>query len=77
MEQNNLKIKINDEIKEYPQGTTLWEISQDYKEKYKDQIMLAFVDHKLSELRKPLHKDCEVRFVTIHEDAGYKPIPED
>lgn len=72
MEQNNLKIKINDEIKEYPQGTTLWEISQDYKEKYKDQIMLAFVDHKLSELRKPLHKDCEVRFVTIHEDAGYK-----
>ena len=36
MEQNNLKIKINDEIKEYPQGTTLWEISQDYKEKYKE-----------------------------------------
>ncbi|SET25467.1 nucleoside kinase [[Clostridium] polysaccharolyticum] len=67
-----INVTIDGVSKEYPEGISLWEISRVYQEECHDQIMLAFVNHKLSELRKTLHNDAVVRFVTIGEDAGYK-----
>lgn len=67
-----ITVTIDGVAKEYPEGISLWEISQEYKGIYKSEIMLAFVDYKLSELRKTLHNDVVVRFVTMEEEAGYK-----
>ncbi|SFR82037.1 uridine kinase [Anaeromicropila populeti] len=67
-----IKVTIKDEMREYPQGISLWEISEDVKEQYDSSIMLAFVDEKLHELEKCLHKDSKVQFVTIKETVGYK-----
>lgn len=67
-----ITVTIDGVAKEYPDGISLWEISQEYQKTCKSEIMLAFVNYKLSELRRTLHNDAEVRFVTIEEDAGYK-----
>lgn len=67
-----INITIDGVTREYPEGISLWELSQEYKKECNDEIMLAFVNYKLRELRKTLHNDATVRFVTIHDDAGYK-----
>ncbi len=67
-----INITIDGVSNEYPEGISLWEISRIYQQEYPEEIMLAFVNNKLSELRKTLHNDASVRFVTIQEDAGYK-----
>lgn len=69
---DTINITIEGISKEYPKGISLWELSQEYQKQYERQIMLAFVNDKLSELRKTLHNDARVRFVTVDEDAGYK-----
>ena len=70
--QDNVNVEINGEVREYPVHTTLLEISKEFKNEYKYDIMLAFVNNKLRELNKPVTKDCSVSFVTIAEDAGHK-----
>lgn len=67
-----INITIDGVTKEYPEGISLWEISREYQKNGSQEIMLAFVNYKLSELRKTLHNDATVRFVTVEEDAGYK-----
>lgn len=67
-----INITIDGVTKEYPEGISLWEISREYQKDDSQEIMLAFVNYKLSELRKTLHNDATVRFVTVEEDAGYK-----
>ena len=68
----NINVTVDGITKEYPEGISLWEISRDYQKDCQDEIMLAFVNYKLTELRKTLHNDASVRFVTVREDAGYK-----
>lgn len=67
-----VKVEINKEVYEYPQNTTLLEISKDFQKNYEHQIILAFVNNKLRELFKPVVKDCTISFVTTAEDAGHK-----
>lgn len=67
-----ITITIDGTTKEYPEGISLWEVCQQTDNIQKDEVMLAFVNHKLTELRKTIHNDCTVRFVTVKEDAGYK-----
>jgi uridine kinase len=69
---DKIKIEIDGEIKEYPIGISLLELSKEYQPKYKDDIILAFVNNRLRELPKTVNKDCKVCFVTTKEDAGYK-----
>lgn len=69
---NTINVTIDGVTKEYPEGISLWELSREYKEDCSKEIMLAYVNFKLSELRKTLHNDATVRFVTVEEDAGYK-----
>lgn len=67
-----VKIKINGEIKTYPKGISLLELSKEYQVNYKEDIILAFINNRLRELHKEVHKDCTVRFVTVSDDAGFK-----
>lgn len=69
---NTINVTIDGVTKEYPEGISLWEISREYQKVCSKEIMLAYVNFKLSELRKTLHNDATVRFVTVEEDAGYK-----
>lgn len=54
------------------QGTTLNELAEYYDGDDKDDIILAFVDGKLSELGNIIEKDCKIEFLTITSDSGYK-----
>ncbi|WP_167958314.1 nucleoside kinase [Anaerosporobacter faecicola] len=68
----SVKVTINGIVKEYAENTTLFDISQEYQKEYSDDIILAFVDHKLRELFKTVTKDCTVEFVTTKDSAGQK-----
>jgi uridine kinase len=67
-----VKVKIGEEVKEYPINTKLSEIAAEYQKEYSYDIILAFVNGKLRELFKTVDKDCTVSFVTTNEDAGHK-----
>ncbi len=67
-----IKIRFQGEYKEYPKGTTLYEISQDFKERYNSDIILAYINGRLGELHKTIDSDCEINFVTTKDDAGNK-----
>ncbi|WMJ90692.1 nucleoside kinase [Anaerocolumna sp. MB42-C2] len=67
-----IRAEINGNIKEYPKGISLLEISREYQKDYKDDIILAFVNDRLRELQKTVQNDCKIRFVTTAEDAGHK-----
>ena len=69
---SNVRVEINGIIKEYPIGTSLLEISKEYKNEYKHDIILAFVNNKIRELFKPVVKDCTVKFVTTADNIGHK-----
>lgn len=53
-------------------GTTLLELSQQFKERFVAPIALAIVDKELKELFVPITKDCHIEFIdTTHKD-GYR-----
>lgn len=64
------QVKVGNEVREYEEGTTFAEIAKEYEEQYDNQIVLAFEDQKLQELRKAVMKDCTVRFVTTGDSVG-------
>lgn len=66
------KVKIGEEIKEYPQGTTYADIAAQYQKDYKEQIALVVRNGKIRELFKKLDKDCTLEFLTLSDDAGHK-----
>lgn len=68
----SIKVEINAKEYGYPENTTLLEISRDFQKDFKDQIILAFVNNKLRELFKRATDGCNIRFVTVSEDAGGK-----
>jgi len=67
-----VKVKVNDNVKEFPENTLLLNIAAEYQSEYGNDIILAFVNNKLMELFKPIVEDCTIRFVTTAEDAGHK-----
>ena len=58
--------------KEYEKGITLYQAAQDMQQDFQEDIILAFVNQKLQELRTELVNDCEVRFVTVDEAVARK-----
>ena len=67
-----IKVEINEKIYEYPENTTLLEISRDFQNEYDSEIILALVNNKLRELFKPAKDQGKIRFVTTAMDAGHK-----
>lgn len=64
------KVIVNGEVKEYAAGTPLWEIAKEYQHQFANDIILVFMDGKLSELHKKITRDCKLRFVTTAEKPG-------
>lgn len=60
-----VKIKYKDNIFTYPKGITLLEVSKNFKDDYKNDIIIATIDNKLSELNKKLERDCTVEFFDV------------
>lgn len=56
----------------YKKGTSLLEISRDFKEEYDGDIILAFQDGALRELNKEVNIDSDLEFVTTKEGPGHK-----
>ena len=66
----NYKIKVCGEVREYPEGTQLLEIAEEYQKDYEHDIVLAMMNSKLCELNKVIKADCDIKFVTTAESCG-------
>ncbi len=67
---DNLKLVIDGEKKEYPVGTTLLKIAKDFQQNYKEDIVLAIVNSKLSELHNIIKQECNIEFLTTSTKCG-------
>lgn len=67
-----LAVKVNGEMRTYPEGTTYLEIAKEFQAQYKEEILLARVNGKLRELHKKLKKDAEISFITYDDPVGRK-----
>lgn len=65
-------VKIGDKIEMYPEGTSYQSIAQIHQKNYSYDIVLAFVNGKLQELRKTVKADCVLQFLTTADDTGHK-----
>ena len=71
MEKKMLKVIINGEVREYPEGIPYEEIITDYQGKVSSEIILVTADGRLRELHKRLKNSCELKFVTTKDSIGY------
>lgn len=65
-------VKIGNETKDYPKGTTFGEIAKEYQKDYEHPIALVVRNGKIRELFKKVDKDCTLEFLTLADDAGHK-----
>ena len=66
----NVMVNVCGEEREYPAGTQLLEVAEEYKKIFRYDIALAMVDNKLSELTKALKPNSKIKFVTVGETCG-------
>lgn len=72
MGEQNCRVSVNGEIREYKAGTTYQSIAEEFQPRYEHQIVLAFVGkYRLQELRKQVEGDCEIRFITTADTIGH------
>lgn len=72
MGEENCRVSVNGEIREYKAGTTYQAIAEEFQSRYEHQIVLAFVGkYRLQELRKQVEGDCEIRFITTADTIGH------
>ncbi len=65
-----LKVCIEGEERQVPEGTSLKELAEEYAKNYEDDILLALLNNRLVELRKKLTEGGELHFITAREEAG-------
>lgn len=65
-------VTIGTEKKEYPVGTFLGDIANEYQESVQDDILLVSVNGRLRELNKQLQDDCTLKFITARDKAGFQ-----
>ena len=68
----SITVRVLGEERAYPKGTEYLVIAEDFQKKYRDDIILAYVDNRLCELHKKAGKDEEVTFVTTADRVGRK-----
>jgi len=75
MSENNeemIKVTYNRlEVKEFPSGTTLKQISKSFQHHYEYEILVAKVDNEITELCDPITKRCNVDFFDRSSSLGY------
>ena len=64
------QVTINGKIENYEAGTPYLTIAKKHQAEYPQDIILVFVNGKLTELYKSLKKDCELKFVTTADAPG-------
>lgn len=67
-----IKVKIGGKEYEYPAGTKLIDIAEDFKDACRYRIVLSKVDNKLKELFHTVNNDCEIEFEDLSGTAGHK-----
>ena len=65
-------IKIKGQSRQVPKGTTYETIAAEYQKEYDSMIAVVTVNGKIRELFKRVSKDCELEFLTVKSDVGYK-----
>lgn len=66
----NIMVNVCDEEREYPEGTQLLEIAEEYRKNFEHEIVLAMVNNKLCELNKIVKDGSRIKFVTLAETCG-------
>lgn len=66
----DIEVIVEGEHIECKEGTELLELAQRYQKKYQDDIVLAMVNHKLSELWKPAQDGDKITFLTTGTVSG-------
>lgn len=69
---DTISITVDQKKKEYKKGTTYLEISNDFKDAYASDIILASVDGRLQELNEKVEKDANVEFIQVNNPDGYR-----
>lgn len=72
MEQKICRVHIGNEVREYIAGTTYQQIADEYQDRYENDIVLAYENGKLQELRKKVKKDCTLAFETTKGAIGHE-----
>ena len=72
MQKIKYRVQVNEEVREYEEGTSFEVIAKDFQAQYKDKIVLGCQNYKLFELRKELHEDCVLKFITTGDTVGNK-----
>ncbi len=72
MSEKTIKITYHQlEVKEFPVGTTLKQISKSFQHYYDYDILVAKVDNDITELCEPITKRCNIEFYDRSSTLGY------
>jgi len=66
----SINLKIKGKSKEYEKGVTLYDVSKDYKDDYKYDILVGSINNKLMPLKTEVTKDCDVDFYDLTSLLG-------
>lgn len=67
-----IKVKINNNVYEYPQDTTLLDISKDFSDDFKFEILVGQVNGDMHSLNYRLSDDSNIRFFDLSSHIGNK-----
>ncbi|MGI5983931.1 MAG: nucleoside kinase [Sakamotonia sp.] len=67
-----IKVHACGKTREYPEGTPLLTVAEEFQPEFQEDILLARVNGKLKELHKTLTKDSQVEFLTFQDPVGKK-----
>ena len=71
-EEKMCRVKIGDEERQYIAGTSYQQIAEEFRDRYDNDIVLAYVNGKLQELRKEVKSDCTLNFETTAGAIGHE-----
>lgn len=71
-EEKMCRVKIGDEERQYIAGASYQQIAEEFRDRYDNDIVLAYVNGKLQELRKEVKSDCTLDFETTAGAIGHE-----
>lgn len=71
-EEKMCRVKIGDEERQYIAGISYQQIAEEFRDRYDNDIVLAYVNGKLQELRKKVKSDCTLDFETTAGAIGHE-----
>lgn len=66
-----INVKLFGNTRVYPENTRVGYIADNYKNRYKYDIIAAIKDNKVCELNKIISNDCKIDFVTVDSAIGH------